>query len=72
MDMLAARRGVDREEAFRVVSAHQPIRRVADPSEVAEAVVFLASDAAAYISGTVLPIDGGSSAVGPLGEMLGP
>ena len=71
MDMLAARRGGDREEAFRAVSAHQPIRRVADPSEVADAVVFLASDAAAYISGTVLPIDGGSSAVGPLGEMLG-
>ena len=71
MDMLATRRGGDREEAFRAVSAHQPIRRVADPSEVADAVVFLASDAAAYISGTVLPIDGGSSAVGPLGEMLG-
>jgi len=71
MDMLAARRGGDREEAFRAVSAHQPIRRVADPSEVADAVVFLASDAAAYISGTVLPIDSGSSAVGPLGEMLG-
>jgi NAD(P)-dependent dehydrogenase (short-subunit alcohol dehydrogenase family) len=71
MDMLAGRRGVDREEAFRVVSAHQPIRRVADPSEVADAVVFLASDAAAYITATVLPIDGGSSAVGPLGDVLG-
>jgi NAD(P)-dependent dehydrogenase (short-subunit alcohol dehydrogenase family) len=54
------------------VTAHQPIRRVADPAEIAEAVVFLASDRAAFITGAVLPIDGGSTAVGPLGEILAP
>jgi NAD(P)-dependent dehydrogenase (short-subunit alcohol dehydrogenase family) len=72
MDGLAARRGGDREEAFAAVSAHQPIRRVADPSEIAEAVVFLASERAGFITGAVLPIDGGSTAVGPLGEILAP
>lgn len=54
------------------MTAHQPIRRVGNPSEIAAAVVFLASDEAAFITGAVIPIDGGSSAVGPLGELLAP
>lgn len=36
-----------------------PLGRLADPSEVAEAVCWLASDAASYISGAVIPVDGG-------------
>lgn len=38
-----------------------PLGRFGAADEVAHAVVFLASDAAAYITGTVLPIDGGLS-----------
>jgi 3-oxoacyl-[acyl-carrier protein] reductase len=37
-----------------------PVRRLGAPSEVAAAVTFLCSDQAAYITGTVLPIDGGA------------
>jgi 3-oxoacyl-[acyl-carrier protein] reductase len=37
-----------------------PARRLGAPAEVAAAVTFLCSDQAAYISGTVLPIDGGA------------
>ena len=36
-----------------------PLGRVAEPADVARAACFLASDDAAYISGVVLPVDGG-------------
>ena len=39
--------------------AHWPMRRFATPEEVADLIVFLASDRAGYISGTVVTIDGG-------------
>ncbi|CUU53728.1 3-oxoacyl-[acyl-carrier protein] reductase [Parafrankia irregularis] len=37
-----------------------PAKRMGEPAEVAAAVVFLASPAAAYINGAVLPVDGGA------------
>ena len=36
-----------------------PIRRIGTPDEFAAAVVFLASEPARYITGTVLSVDGG-------------
>jgi 3-oxoacyl-[acyl-carrier protein] reductase len=36
-----------------------PLGRFAEPTEVAEAVWWLASDSASYISGAVIPVDGG-------------
>ena len=41
------------------IIAQVPLRRYADPSEIASAVVFLASEVAGYITGAVLPVDGG-------------
>jgi len=45
---------------------HVPLRRFAQPSDIAEAVAFLASDAAAYITGEQLVVDGGVSVGVPI------
>lgn len=49
------------EEKLAELTAAIPAKRFAAPSEMAAAVAFLASEEAAYITGTVLPVDGGLS-----------
>ena len=53
----------DSHEGFeeRVVSRH-PLGRLGEPSEIAEAVVWLSSDSASFVTGHSMPIDGGYTA----------
>jgi 3-oxoacyl-[acyl-carrier protein] reductase len=49
------------EDRLAELRAQIPMRRFSDPAEVGPAVGFLASEQAGYITGVVLPVDGGLS-----------
>jgi 3-oxoacyl-[acyl-carrier protein] reductase len=60
--MLAARatqRQCDEAAVAAEILAQVPLARFADPAEIADVIVFLASQRASYLTGTVLPVDGG-------------
>ncbi len=48
-----------RPEAFDTLKKWYPLARVAEPMEIAKAITFLASDDASFITGAMLPVDGG-------------
>jgi NAD(P)-dependent dehydrogenase (short-subunit alcohol dehydrogenase family) len=51
------------EEAKARILSRTPLRRLGEPEEVADAVAFLLSDAASYITGEIVYIDGGRRAL---------
>jgi meso-butanediol dehydrogenase/(S,S)-butanediol dehydrogenase/diacetyl reductase len=55
-------RGLSTSEGHSEAAAGIPMGRIATAAEVAQAVCFLASDEAAFITGVALPIDGGTTA----------
>jgi 2-hydroxycyclohexanecarboxyl-CoA dehydrogenase len=60
LEQLAEKIGVDgvREREDKVRRAY-PLRRIGEPDDVGQAVLFLASDAARHITGQILSVNGG-------------
>jgi NAD(P)-dependent dehydrogenase (short-subunit alcohol dehydrogenase family) len=53
-------RGMTEEEVLKQAAARAPLGRIAQPEDIADAVVFLASPRSAYISGAIVSMDGAS------------
>lgn len=56
----------DNREYRRDIEDHTPLSRIAAPTELAEAVQFLASDAAGFMTGQILTLDGGRTLLDPV------
>jgi NAD(P)-dependent dehydrogenase (short-subunit alcohol dehydrogenase family) len=63
MDELAGQLEVDREGAYAAAVREVPLQRASEPEEIAELAAWLLSDAASYVNGAVVPVDGGHVAV---------
>ena len=53
----------------KIVQRMQPLQRLGSPRDVANAMVYLASDRSAQVTGIVLPVDGGTTAGPPMGDI---
>jgi NAD(P)-dependent dehydrogenase (short-subunit alcohol dehydrogenase family) len=51
------------EERLKMISSNVPLGRIGEPSDIAKAVVFLASDESSYVTGVELFVDGGFAQV---------
>jgi NAD(P)-dependent dehydrogenase (short-subunit alcohol dehydrogenase family) len=56
---LAAKAVLTSEEAKQKIMSRTPMKRLGEPSEVADVVAWLASDAASYVTGEIVVVDGG-------------
>lgn len=56
-------RGLDADKAIDALNSSVPLGRIAEPEDIADVVAFLASDAARYMCGAVLEVNGGKPVV---------
>jgi NAD(P)-dependent dehydrogenase (short-subunit alcohol dehydrogenase family) len=63
LGVLAEAKGLTLDETYALVTRDVPLRRPAEPEEIAAVCLFLASDEASIVTGAVVTADGGSSIV---------
>ena len=63
LELEANAKGSTAQRVLEEGQARVPLGRYADPREIASVTLFLASDQAAYVTGAVIPMDGGSNPV---------
>ena len=63
LELEAAQQGISEQEALARGQARIPMGRYADPDDIARMAVFLASDQASYVTGAIVPMDGGANPV---------
>ena len=56
---LAAKAVLTSEEAKQKILSRTPMKRLGEPSEIADVVAWLASDASSYVTGEIVTVDGG-------------
>jgi 3-oxoacyl-[acyl-carrier protein] reductase len=59
--MVAEELGISRDEALAQLGSESAFKRMGQPEEVADAIVYLSSDASSFLTGVALPVTGGMS-----------
>ncbi len=67
-DVISGLTGGNKDRASRVAGDIQVLGRIGEPDEVAQAVLFLCSDRASFITGADIAVDGGYATMGPEGR----